>query len=763
MSTSRAPGFGDRLRRIREDRNWTQEQLAEQIGVSVASINRWEHEKAYPRADQRRGLCAALHVPAEELFGRARADSDSATPAATGGMHSDGARPAAAGDGAHPAPPHDRPPSGRVGDDSPFWHVRPVREMNLGDPLLKQGGRPVARYFARAEFQAVREAVRAAVRQQHGGVVLFGPPMIGKTRMALEALRCEAPDFLLLPWPRHEIAPSALDMFAGCPVALLLDDLQEMTHYHESGEIVAAVRRLLATTERLIVVATSRSGADEAATRRHFEGLFESLGLQVVQLAPMEPDATEGAEFLAFVRALAAAEPERHLHFDAFDGTPGSVLLGLERRTTQLRSPAFPASAKAILKALAVLRVGAVYAYPELRVRRIAEGVFDLAAGQWSDALDYLVGGGWVSLDEGDLRGESRLYVPSDAYLDVCLPASGVYPRSKRSPLSDFPLVAKALAHAPTDSEALILLSRAIYDDQSSVTSKWVELGLDCAQQGLAPLDPQRDALLWARGQCALGLSYWKRWLGDFSENMRRAVVALKAAETVLTREDYPSDWAVIQRALGIVYLFGKLEPKDDLLDEGIACLQHALQVHTREAYPFDWARAHNALGDAYGQRTRGVRDDNLRHAIEHFLQAAQVLTLEAHPNVWPMVMRNLGEAYGRWGEGDVCANEQTAMDYCQQVLDAGMREISPYDWARTQCVLAGIHHHRRTGDPERNLRAAVTHYAAALEVLTPGEYAPDHQIVLAGLTQAQADLAALARPAGSTEQSESRTLPADQ
>jgi transcriptional regulator with XRE-family HTH domain len=43
--------LGRRLQRERESRHWTQEQLAEKIGGSVPSINRWEHDRATPRQD----------------------------------------------------------------------------------------------------------------------------------------------------------------------------------------------------------------------------------------------------------------------------------------------------------------------------------------------------------------------------------------------------------------------------------------------------------------------------------------------------------------------------------------------------------------------------------------------------------------------------------------------------------------------------------------------------------------------------------------
>lgn len=749
MGSPRSSGVGERLRRAREQCNLTQEQLAERLDISVASINRWERNKAYPRADQRRRLAETLGVSSDELFGGGDGAAQQDAPAPT-------ARTSEATIRANDAPTSARiqssPASGILPDDSPFWDVRPAGAVQLGDPLLKQGRRPVGEYFTRACFDEVREALRLAAGDGGGGAVLFGPPMVGKTRMALEALRHEAADFLLLPWPRHEFAPAALEAFRGRRVALLLDDLHELTYQHEVGRILAALRRLLASAARLVVVATSRSGVDEAATHQHYDGLIESLGLRVVHLTPMSRADAEAEQFFAFVRQLAAREPARQLTVDAFDGTPGSVLLGLERRTTQLRSPRFPSAAKAILKAIALLRAASVYEYPESRVRRVAERVFELAPAAWSDALDYLVGAGWVSLDEGDLRGESRLYLPSDAYLDVCLAESGAYPRSNRRITSDFPKVGEALSQAPIDSEALFALGRAIAHAQGDISVKWNELGVNCVLRGLAPLDPARDPVLWARGQQILGRSYWKRWEGDEAENLRLAAAALEAAAGILTRESHPVDWATVQQWLGIVYIGGALESQVDLnertIEHAIECLNAALEVYTRATFPYEWARTQNSLGVAYDRHKRGNRDANLQRAIEHYSLAAQVFTREAYPDRWALTMRNLAEVYAARRDGDRAAHEERAIAYCKTVLDAEIRNPYPYDWARTHHVLGTIYRDRSGGDRRENLRAAMAHYDAALDLLTEREFGPDRKLVLADLARAQAALAELAAPA---------------
>lgn len=666
MTTTPSTGYGDRIRRARERRNLTQEQLAELLGVSVASINRWEHERSYPRADQRARLCTVLGVSSDDLFPSDQALSPHATPAAM---------------------PRENAPllpqRVSIPADSPFWAAQVAGALDLSDPILKQGRRPAREYFARAQYAAVRAALREAVAKRYGGLAFFGPPMVGKTRMALEALRCECPDFLVLPWPRQEFALSALQVYGGCDVVLLLDDLHELTGQYEAGRVVDGVRRLRHLASGLLVVMTSRTGVDAAATHQRYDGLIEALDLTPVNLVPMGADDAEAMRFLGFVRALAESDPERRLSLDTFDGTPGSVLLGLDRRTTQLRATSFPGAAKAILRALALLRTADIHEYPEVRVRRVAEAVFDLPVNTWTSALDYLIDEGWVALGDGDRQGESQLQVPSDAYVDVCLVDAGIYPRSGRKATSDFPRLYAALCTLPIDVPALFALSSAIYMSRGDRTRSWSELGFRSAQTGLAAVDERRDPILWARGQHILGLSYFQRWEGEQESNTRQAEVALRAAARVLTRERHPADWAANQRALAIAMSTGYSNPTDEMIEESLTSLEACLHVFTREAFPYDWARTHNALGAAWGLRRVGTKSANLRHAIDHYRHASLVFQRENYPEYWALVIRNLGEAYSFLEEAEHAAgrHHRAALACCQQVLDAdGIRETQPYD-----------------------------------------------------------------------------------
>ena len=63
MADAQSGSLGKRLRQERELRHWTQEELAENIGRSVPSINRWEHDRAEPQLDALKELTALFGKP----------------------------------------------------------------------------------------------------------------------------------------------------------------------------------------------------------------------------------------------------------------------------------------------------------------------------------------------------------------------------------------------------------------------------------------------------------------------------------------------------------------------------------------------------------------------------------------------------------------------------------------------------------------------------------------------------------------------------
>ena len=62
--------IGSYIARKRKEQNLTQEQLAEQLGVSNKTISKWENGKCMPDYSIIQKLCEALHVTLSGADGR---------------------------------------------------------------------------------------------------------------------------------------------------------------------------------------------------------------------------------------------------------------------------------------------------------------------------------------------------------------------------------------------------------------------------------------------------------------------------------------------------------------------------------------------------------------------------------------------------------------------------------------------------------------------------------------------------------------------
>lgn len=73
--------LGETIQALRRQKNLTQEQLAERVGVSRQAVSKWELNNALPDTDKLVPLARALGVSAEELLGNAdRLENDRAVP-----------------------------------------------------------------------------------------------------------------------------------------------------------------------------------------------------------------------------------------------------------------------------------------------------------------------------------------------------------------------------------------------------------------------------------------------------------------------------------------------------------------------------------------------------------------------------------------------------------------------------------------------------------------------------------------------------------
>ena len=62
--------MGQIIKRLRKDRNFTQEELAEQLGVTCQAVSKWENDSGLPDISQVVPLSVVFGVPTDVLFGR---------------------------------------------------------------------------------------------------------------------------------------------------------------------------------------------------------------------------------------------------------------------------------------------------------------------------------------------------------------------------------------------------------------------------------------------------------------------------------------------------------------------------------------------------------------------------------------------------------------------------------------------------------------------------------------------------------------------
>ena len=58
----------NRLKVLRAERGWTQEELSRELGVSRQAVNALETEKHSPSLDLAYRISAVFHVPVEQIF-----------------------------------------------------------------------------------------------------------------------------------------------------------------------------------------------------------------------------------------------------------------------------------------------------------------------------------------------------------------------------------------------------------------------------------------------------------------------------------------------------------------------------------------------------------------------------------------------------------------------------------------------------------------------------------------------------------------------
>ena len=70
--------IGKFIAKLRKEKNMTQEQLAEKMGVSINAVSKWERGISFPDVSLYKKLCNELNISIEELINGEKDNSESA-------------------------------------------------------------------------------------------------------------------------------------------------------------------------------------------------------------------------------------------------------------------------------------------------------------------------------------------------------------------------------------------------------------------------------------------------------------------------------------------------------------------------------------------------------------------------------------------------------------------------------------------------------------------------------------------------------------
>ncbi len=228
-----------------------------------------------------------------------------------------------------------------------------------------------------------------------------------------------------------------------------------------------------------------------------------------------------------------------------------------------------------------------------------------------------------------------------------------------------------------------------------------------CLKRALQVLTRQESPQDWAGAQSTLGVALSVQGTHAKGEEGTRlldeAEAAYQTALEIITRKEFPQRWAMLQSNLGITLrLIGIRRSGEEgrrRLGEAVAAQRATLEVFTRELFPLDWARTQMNLGDVLREqaiRTSGdVGIEFLHEAVERCRAAVGLLTKDASPKDCAIALVNLVAALRDLGirtagkEGVGLLRE--AASACGALLQVFTRQEAPQDWASTQHNLGTV------------------------------------------------------------------------
>jgi len=234
----------------------------------------------------------------------------------------------------------------------------------------------------------------------------------------------------------------------------------------------------------------------------------------------------------------------------------------------------------------------------------------------------------------------------------------------------------------------------------------------------------------WAIIQVSLGNAYANRIHGEQAENLEQAIGCYQGALEICTLDANSEQWAIIQENLGNVYADRIEGDRAENIERAIEYYTAALDVFSREAMPVRWARIHKNLGVVYLTQTEGERSDSLESALRCYLASLEIYTQENHPELWAELHNNLALVYQERIQGEDAENLESAIQSGLAALRVYTQDDYPWQWAITQNNLGSLYEHRTRGNFQQNQATAIQCYQNALKVLTK-EFSPEQWSML--------------------------------
>ncbi|GCE28344.1 tetratricopeptide repeat protein [Dictyobacter alpinus] len=416
-----AISLGQRLLAARVYANHSQETLAEAIGVSARSIQRWERDRAVPQGQSRELLCQALHVSRETLFGNISGVPSVEKPWCV---------------------PYQR---------NPFFTGRETLLSHLHETLSQQ-------------------KIAALTRSS----ALSGPGGIGKTQLALEYAYQYAQDYTAMLWVGAEEPETIIASFVSIATFLQLPASQGSDH----NKVVTAVRNWLDTHCDWLMILdnvedlemlkeflpTANRGTLLLTTRRSTVGTL-ALSIEIPQMSLEE-------SVLFLLQRARRIDP--HLPFNTqLDQLPdvatarilaevmGGLPLALDQAGSYIEETQCSLDDFLHLfqdSPLQMLRERNVYADHPFSVERTIHLSLEKVRTASPEAIDILTICSFLAPD----AIPERLFTEGAPYLDVPAQASLVKPQKFNTALKELLTYSLIRRHAPTKTLTIHRLVQTI-------------------------------------------------------------------------------------------------------------------------------------------------------------------------------------------------------------------------------------------------------------------------------------------------------------